>query len=263
MEIDTIGRDDVAWRLENVWPMGEVEYAQDELHEPDRYRQDCSGYACMGVALPLDYPGSWGGLSTVTMVTSGLWVQLGSWDYLQRADVVMIGGAGTGGNAGHVMTFDRWYNTDPNDSRAYIWEQAGGSNQPVHRLVDLAGANRQGYLPYRCTFVVDGSAPAPEPPPGEQLRRPWPSYMPFDQWFGNINGPDASHGGYYPNERADVAAIQGRLAELGYAEVGPADGVFGPRTISAVTRWQRDRYASLTTYYGQVWADDWTRLFTY
>lgn len=261
MEIATISRADVLTRMRTVWPTGQVPYSQDELHEPDMYRQDCSGCVCMAVALPLDYPGSWGGLSTVTMVTTGLWAPLGSWDDLQLADVVMIGGPGSAGDAGHVMLFEAWYNSDPNDSRAYIWEQAGGVDGPRRRLVDLATANGQGYEPYRCTFVVDegGSAPSPTPPAGGG--RPWPTYMPFDEWFGDIHGPNASHGGYYPNERPDVAAIQQRLAALGYSEVGPADGIAGPKFVAAVTRWQSEHYASLTTYYGQVWADDWSRLF--
>lgn len=254
-------RQDSYTRVKTVWPYAGVPYSQNTIHLPDGYRQDCSGFVCMTVGLPLDTPGSWGGLSTVTMVTSGLWSQLGAWDELTMGDAVMIGGPGTGGNDGHVMWFEAWLNDDDNDSRAYIWEQAGGGNGPKRRLVDLAVAVDQGYLPYAYTGWGE-SGPTPEPGPGPIApSRPWPSYMPFDQWFGDINGPNASHGGYYANERGDVAAIQGRLAQLGYGEVGPADGVFGPKTIAAVSRWQRERYAADTTYYGQVWADDWSRLF--
>lgn len=266
MDQALITRYDVGWRWQHIWPYGEVPYSMDDLHEPDMYRQDCSGAACMSVALRLDTPGSWGGLNTVSMVSSGLWVALPSWDDLQSWDFVGIMGPNTGGANGHVMGFEGWLNDNPNDSRAYIWEQAGGVWGPRRRLVDLAAAARNGYRPYRCTFVTDGGAPDPAPPDGSgELQRAWPTYMPYTEWFGDYRGGDESHGGApgYEHERPDVAAIQSRLAALGYTEVGPADGWFGPNTIKAVTRWQSENYAALTTYYGQVWADDWSRLFTY
>lgn len=105
---------------------------------------------------------------------------------------------------------------------------------------------------------------------GPYLRRAWPGYM-GNGWvyFGLASGPECSHGGYYQNERADVKAIQQRLIVLGYVPgiTNPnsswADGIFEQPTKDAVTRWQRDRYAPLTTRYGEVWSDDWARLFTY
>jgi len=42
------------------------------------------------------------------------------------------------------------------------------------------------------------------------------------------------------NEHEAVKAVQKRLAELGYEEVGEADGVAGPKFTSAVTRYQED-----------------------
>jgi hypothetical protein len=267
----TIARGDVTWRWQHIWPYAGVEYSMDDLWqsaEPGEevdFRQDCSGAVCMSVDLAAGTPGSWGGLNTVSMVTSGLWVRLGSWDDLAEGDAVGIMGEGTGGANGHVMGFEAWYNDNPNDSRAWIWEQAGGTWGPIRRLVDLAAAAGRGYRPYRCTFVTDGgSSPSPTPPGGgAELRRAWPSYMPSTEWFGDIKGPSASHGGYYASERPDVAAIQTRLYQLGYAEVGPADGIFGPKTVAAVSRWQREQYAPTTSYYGQVWWDDWSHLFTY
>jgi hypothetical protein len=257
-------RQDALTRAKTVWPYRGVPYSQNTIHLPDGYRQDCSGFVCMTVGLPLDTPGSWGGLSTVTMVTSGLWSQLGAWDDLALGDGVMIGGPGTGGNDGHVMMFEAWLNDDDADSRAYIWEQAGGGNGPVRRLVDLSVAANQGYLPYAYTGFDDTSNPDvdPAPPSGAELRRAWPAYMPFDEWFGDYRGGNASHGGHYANERGDVAAIQQRCNDLGFS-CGAVDGWFGPNTIAGVSAWQSALYASLTTYYGQVWADDWSRLFTY
>lgn len=107
------------------------------------------------------------------------------------------------------------------------------------------------------------STPTPPPPPtGPRLRRSWPSYMPANHYFGLKSGPEASHGGFYPNEVPDVKAIQQRLTNIGYRP-GPIDGDFGPLTRDGVIRWQRAKYSAYTTRYGEVWKDDWTRLFTY
>lgn len=115
-------------------------------------------------------------------------------------------------------------------------------------------------------WTSGGSTP---PSGGPVLRRAWPSYMPRTQYFGLITGPNESHGGYYANERPDVMAIQNRLIALGMVpgitNVGNdwADGLFEYETVQAVARWQRAYYSHLTTLYGQVWDDDWSRLFTY
>ena len=64
-----------------------------------------------------------------------------------------------------------------------------------------------------------GTTPTPTPPPSggssPHAGRPWPSYMPHNEYFGDINGPNASHGGYYANERPDVQAIQDQLLVQG------------------------------------------------
>lgn len=112
-------------------------------------------------------------------------------------------------------------------------------------------------------------APVPAPVTGPKLRRAWPGYMPLSHYFGLITGPNESHGGYYWQERPDVRAIQQRLIVLGYVPgvINPAsswaDGLYEQATVDAVARWQRARYAHLTTRYGEVWLDDWVRLFTY
>lgn len=118
--------------------------------------------------------------------------------------------------------------------------------------------------------VLFGASPAAPPakppatPPAASLKRPWPSYMPADHYFGLITGPDQSHGGYYANEQPDVQAIQQRLQTLTYAPgtAGWADGIFEQPTADAVAAWQRAQMPG-TEYYGQVWQDDWTKLFTY
>lgn len=107
--------------------------------------------------------------------------------------------------------------------------------------------------------------PAPKPVPAPatvpHLHRAWPSYMKTGNYFGLLTGPVTSHGGYYASERADVAAIQKRLDALGF-HPGVVDGQFGPATARAVSAWQHAHMPG-TTFYGQVWTDDWRKLFTY
>lgn len=106
----------------------------------------------------------------------------------------------------------------------------------------------------------------PKPP---VVHRPWPSYMPHNHYFGLITGPTESHGGFYTKEKPDVQAIQQRLIALGFVpgvtnpSSGWADGKFEQPTKDAVAAWQRARYAAYTSRYGEVWDDDWQRLFTY
>lgn len=105
------------------------------------------------------------------------------------------------------------------------------------------------------------------PAPLTTSKRSWPSYMGPNDYFGLITGPEASHGGYYSNERADIQAIQQQLIRGGYVpgitdpNDGWADGVFEQPTKEAVANWQRANYPELTTRYGEVWSDDWSRLF--
>lgn len=106
-------------------------------------------------------------------------------------------------------------------------------------------------------FAASGSGPTPP-----RLRRQWPFYMPNNHYFGDIHGPAQSHGGYYAKEKPDVEAIQARLNSIGF-NCGSPDGVFGHRTVAAVSAWQKKLYSSTTSYFGQVWHDDWMHLFTY
>lgn len=108
-----------------------------------------------------------------------------------------------------------------------------------------------------------------KPPSGSYLRRAWPSYVPSSEYFGLITGPNASHGGYYSQEKPDVKAIQQRMIKLGYVKgitdvnSSWADGKFEQPTKDAVAKWQHAKYESQTTRFGEVWTDDWQRLFTY
>lgn len=94
------------------------------------------------------------------------------------------------------------------------------------------------------------------------LRRPWPAYMPAGHYFGHINGPAQSHGGYFASERPDVMAIQARLRM--FKQPVTVDGRYGDQTVAAVTWWQKAKVPSThVTKLGKLDAVAWIRLFTY
>lgn len=95
-----------------------------------------------------------------------------------------------------------------------------------------------------------------------------------NQYLGSISGPAASHGGANLAEKQIVKMLQQRLIVCGFVpgvsdpNGGWADGVFDTpndppgtgATSQAVARFQHAHLPG-TTSYGQVWYDDWTKLF--
>lgn len=249
-------------RTGTLWPYHGVPYSQNRRWE-SLYRQDCSGFVSGLWGVPTDGPGSWGGYSTVTFVSQGIIVPIHASD-LKMADAIGRCGPNTGGNGGHITWFEAWYNHDPNDNRAWIWEQSGNPNPgPNRRLVDVAEMLTRGYQAWRYVGIQDD-------PAGPTLHRAWPSYMPpATDYFGPIDGPNRSHGGYHLTQRPDIKAIQQRVITLGFVPgvtstlSGWADGIYGPKTTAAVAAMQRALWSAFTKVFGQVWRDDWTRLFTY
>ena len=106
------------------------------------------------------------------------------------------------------------------------------------------------------------STPAPQIVPD---LLPWPSWIPANEYFGLVTGPDASHGGFYERERPYIKRIQQRLVAKGYApethDVNSplCDGIFEDMTARWVSNFQRKEMPG-TQYYGQVWQDDYQQL---
>jgi len=127
--------------------------------------------------------------------------------------------------------------------------------------------------------LATGGVPLPAPGGGGGgVFRPGGFPIPRDEWFGDIDGPRESHGGAsperggIPGEATWVLEIQRQLIRKGYARRrngqvvtnpmdGWADGVWGQVTTDALIRWQRDHMPH-TTYWGQLWWDDWDKLFS-
>ena len=92
----------------------------------------------------------------------------------------------------------------------------------------------------------------------------WPEFpLNSNEYFGDIDGPNESHGGYYAWEKPYIKLIQEFLVDKGYAgSVNKAqwcDGIFERPTVDAVSKWQNDHMPE-TKFYGQVWYDDWAKM---
>jgi GH25 family lysozyme M1 (1,4-beta-N-acetylmuramidase) len=115
--------------------------------------------------------------------------------------------------------------------------------------------------------LIQGNYPAPPPPPAPAPPAPAPNIphwpLPENEYFGLITGPNESHGGINGVEKTYVRMIQQKLQQLGYAPNygGWADGVFEQATADSVSAFQRDHMPG-TEFFGQVWHDDWNRLFS-
>jgi peptidoglycan hydrolase-like protein with peptidoglycan-binding domain len=233
----SITRAEVLRRAHSVWPEGKVPYSQSRIHLPDGYRQDCSGFVCMSWGVPLNAPGSWGGLNTVNLVTDG-WMHKIDPNDLKPGDAIGLCGPGTGGNDGHIQLFTAWYNTDPNNSDYWCLEQFGGTSGPQRRLHHWPS----NYKAYRYKDIIDDPV-SPAPTSSPQPRAFPLSYPP--NVYGLLTGPSWMHGGYYANEQSVIADIQRHLISAGCVSgisnisSGWVDGKYGSHTMDAVKVFQR------------------------
>jgi hypothetical protein len=147
----TISRSEVIRRAATIWPLGQVPYSQTTIRNPG-YRTDCSGY----VALCLDLPGP--GPNTVSLVTDGYIHEITPGELLP-GDLVGRCGPGTGGDAGHVVVFDRW---DQGHVTYWAYEFHGGPQLgPEHSLIHYPYYGLDGYLAYRYKEIADGAGDVP------------------------------------------------------------------------------------------------------
>ena len=134
-----IGRAEILARA-RTWAGQPRRYSQEDRDPDSAYRLDCSGYVSM--AWQLDPPG----LTTVEL--PDLCVQIPN-DDLRPGDIVMIGGPGTTGDAGHAIIFEAWAVGGPGMFWAYEQISAG----TVHRL--RAFPPSPPYLSYRYRRILE------------------------------------------------------------------------------------------------------------
>lgn len=128
-----ITRDEIAIRQKTVWVPGTVPYSQTRWY-PGPYgswRGDCSGFVSGTLGLARSY-------STVDL--PDVCTRIDPAD-LKIGDLIGLMGPGTGGDAGHVMSFESRTATG-----LVIWEQAGGTIGQRRRTIKGIPA---GYACYR------------------------------------------------------------------------------------------------------------------
>lgn len=110
-------------------------------------------------------------------------------------------------------------------------------------------------------------APAPSPVPARPKPAPLPAFgLPAGHFYGDINGGEDSHGGYYLAERPKIKLIQQWLIYFGCVpgvtsiDDPWADGVWEQPTTDAMANFQRRYLPNSTTLWGQCWSDDYAEL---
>ena len=168
----------------------------------------------------------------------------------------------------------------PGDLVFFDWD---GINVPVYNHVDMYlgngklighGGPGKGPNVYSLTgqwnaahTIIARRYLAVDTPSNGPVAASWPSWpLSSSDYFGNIRGPERSHGGHYVWERSYIKLIQEYLWDNGfvadkakYTRGNWCDGLFEAETILAVAAWQRAKRPG-TAWYGQVWSDDWAHI---
>ena len=200
-----------------------VPYSMERVWK-DGYRQDCSGYVSM--TLGLGKPG----LNTVGLADSrnGVTKRLGSVSQLKKGDL-LIDHRTDDGDFRHVVIFEKWANAS--HSAYWAYEQRG-TYGTTHRQLKY-GIGNDHYDPFRPVKLGGGGGGGTQPP------------APSVSW------PTLKSG----SQGADVRSAQQLLASRGYTL--DADGVFGPKTRSAVIRFQNSQSLAAD---GVVGKNTWSKL---
>ncbi|MFD7868716.1 peptidoglycan-binding protein [Streptomyces sp. NPDC059783] len=194
----------------------------------DGYRQDCSGYVSM--ALALGKPG----LNTVGLADSrnGVTQHLSSTSGLRKGDL-LIDASTTDGDFRHVVIFEKWANTSHTSYWAY---EQRGSHGTTHRILSY-GIGKDHYDPYRPVKLGGGNGGGG----GGQLPTPsasWPVLK------SGSKGTDVRTAQYLLNARGYDIAV---------------DSSFGPRTRTATVRFQKARSLAAD---GVIGPKTWSKLIT-
>lgn len=97
------------------------------------YRCDAAGFVSMAWGIPLFAPHSFGGLSTVTLLTDGWCLEIPGSD-LQPGDAIGLMGPNTMDSDGGVVgIFEGWLEDNPGHGYALVWELLPGSSPGPQR----------------------------------------------------------------------------------------------------------------------------------
>jgi len=240
-----IGRDEVLRRAATLWRERTVPYNMGRLH--NGWRTDCSGFVSMCWNVPDSVGhGFWGGLSTVTLVSSGLALKIPK-DQLEPGDAVGFLGEGSDGPNGHVVLFAGW--TDAGRTRYWAYEQHGPTNPttygPVHRVITYGYWGRPSFAAYRYRDIT--GAPLGGPP----VAPPWPGRI-----FRYTPGAREMQG-------EDIRRWQQRMRDRGWkdrnGDMLGVDGEYGVLSADVCRKFQAQKDLPVN---GEVGRADWTAAWT-
>jgi len=243
-----ITRAEILRRSKELWPQNGITYSQSVLRantEGEKYRTDCSGYVSMCWHTPTSGSGDWGGYSTVTFVTQGIMHEIPFSD-LRPGDAIGECGPDTDGDGGHIML---WLSGGTARGARALIRDFGSTPGWKERTVTIPAE----YKAYRFAGVVEDGTTGPTGWDGKPAQIAAGAAFPLraGHYYGDITGPDESHGGYYDSEKAVIAAIQKRVG-------ANADGEYGPATIAKVRDFQTAHNLPVD---GEVGPDTWAALF--
>lgn len=115
------------------------------------YRTDCSGFVSMAWKLGTS-------MSTVTLPQVAKKI---SKNDLRKGDIIMKGGSGSAGAAGHVVIFEKW--ADAGKTKYWAYEQT--PPKAIHRTITYPYFGRSGYVPYRYNKITCGGGGGGSNPP--------------------------------------------------------------------------------------------------
>lgn len=133
----------------------------------------------------------------------------------------------------------------------------------IRRVLGGTTHTDPGDYPWGELLDLATEKPAPPARPG---RFTWK--LPAGHYYGNLNGPAQSHGGYYASERDEVRNVQQWLIFRGcvtgvtassWRTSSWADGLWETQTDRAMVEWHRRFYPGQPQP-AQCWSDDYARL---
>jgi hypothetical protein len=169
------------------------------------------------------------------------------------------------------VSADRRYDTENPNTSSDDNTQSSSDRGHIHVEIYRTLVLKQSVMDGLYSVLAGRSpAPTPAPKPGTKIYQfhavPDLIRKGSGQYLGLITGPSNSHGGFNASERPIIKMLQQRLIACRFVpgvtstSSSWADGVFQKPTADAVTRFQRAHMPN-TTRFGEVWWDDWTKLF--
>jgi len=137
------------------------------------YRQDCSGFVswCLKLTAAEVPGGFWGGGNTVSLVAKDGPLYEIPLNDLKPGDFCGNCGPGSAGDDGHIVVFEKWRNTDPNNNDYWIYEQAGGQVGPTHRMITWPYPGESRWKAYRYKGIVDKKSAPVTPKDDDEVTR--------------------------------------------------------------------------------------------